>query len=99
MQYSDFEEVKEIYCKLDKLGRFPKNEGKVKYEKDFYDFMCDLYENKYINEEMYKELKAKCANAILSEELKGFISGVYFILTLKSEMGQDFENILKSFEL
>lgn len=98
MQYLDFNEIKEVYCKLDKSGKFPKNEGKLKYEKDIYDFIYDLYKKKYINEVMYTDLKDKCADALLEEELKGFTSGVYLILKLKSEMGQDFESIIKSFE-
>lgn len=99
MQYSDFKEVKDIYCKLEESGRFPNNENRVKYEKDFYSFLCVLYENKHISEDRYAELKDKIAAATISEELKGFTSGIYFILKLKDEMGQDFENILKSFEL
>lgn len=99
MQISDFKEVKDIYCKLEKAGRFPKNENRVKYEKVFYSLLCVLYENKHISEERCAELKDKIAAATISEELKGFTSGIYFILKLKSEMGQDFENILKSFEL
>lgn len=99
MLFSDFKEIKEVYCKLEESGRFPKNENKVKYEKDFYSFLCDLYENKHIREDRYAELNDKIAAATLSEELKGFTSGIYFILKLKDEMGQDFENILKSFKL
>lgn len=99
MEHSDFNEVKKVYCKLEERGVFPWNENKEKHERDYYKFLDNLYENKKIDDNMYSELKEKFADAMLSEELKGFAVGIYLILGLKSEMGPDFDNMVKSYKL
>lgn len=99
MRYSDFNEVKEVYCKLEERGAFPWNEDKEKCEKEYYKFLNDLYENKEINDNLHSDLKKKFADAMISEELKGFSVGIYLILRLKSEMGQDFDNMVKCYKL
>ncbi len=95
---SDFNAVKELYCKLDKSGVFPWNKNKEKSEREYYEYVDELYKNKQISDSAYSDLKEMFASGMFSEELKGFATGIYLILKLKSEMGQDFDNMVKMYK-
>lgn len=89
--------VKEIYCKLEKLGKFPECENDVKYEKKLKKDLEELCKGNYITKEQFEELINKCDEAMLADEVKGFLTGVYFILKMQKDMGNDFINIVKRF--
>ncbi|MDO4300044.1 MAG: hypothetical protein Q4D26_01490 [Clostridia bacterium] len=95
---SDFKEIKDVYCKLEEKGVFPWNKNKEESEREYYEYLDELYENKQINDSSYSDLKEMFAAGMLPEELKGFASGIYLILKLKSEMGVDFDNMVKMYK-
>lgn len=97
--YSYENTIIEIYNKLNKLGKLPKCENDLKYEKKFKENLYDLYKQKYISESQFEELKQKCDEAMLGDEAKGFLTGVYFILKMQKEMGEDFTYFMKCFGL
>ena len=39
----------------------------------------------------------KCDEAMLGDEAKGFLTGIYFILKMEKEMGDDFLEVIRRF--
>lgn len=95
--YSYENTIIEIYSKLEKLGKLPKCENDLKYEKKFKEDLKELLKGRYISQERFEELMEKCDEAMLGDEAKGFLTGIYFILKLEKEMGDDFLEVIRRF--
>ena len=95
--YSYEKTIIEIYSKLEKLGKLPKCENDLKYEKKFKEDLKELLKGRYISQERFEELVEKCDEAMLGDEAKGFLTGIYFILKMEKEMGDDFLEVIRRF--
>lgn len=95
--YSYEKTIIEIYSKLEKLGKLPKCKNDLKYEKKFKDDLKELLKGRYISQDQFEELVEKCDEAMLGDEAKGFLTGIFFILQLEKEMGDDFLEMIRCF--
>lgn len=95
--YSYENRIVEIYSKIDKLGKRSKCKNDLKYEKELKKDLYRLLKGKYISEIEFEELLEKCDKAKLGDEARGFFIGIYFMLKLEKERGEDIMRFVKHF--
>ena len=95
--YSYEKTIIEIYSKLEKLGKLPKCKNDLKFEKRFKGDLKKLLKGRYISQDRFEELVEKCDEAMLGDEAKGFLTGIFFLWKMEKEMGDDFLEVIRRF--
>ncbi|MDO5387483.1 MAG: hypothetical protein Q4F75_09500 [Pseudomonadota bacterium] len=70
-----------------------------KGEKGCIRFLEKLKNEMDIPEDIYEQTSAYCTETMLANEIKGFMSGIYFALKLKDEFKEDIDKIKTCFNL
>lgn len=68
-------------------------------EKDCLNFIDELSDEIDIPFDIYDEVIESCTETMLANEIKGFMSGIYFALKLKDEYKEEMEKIKECINL
>ena len=95
--YSYKKNVAEIHRKFKKFCKLKKCKNDLKLEKRFKEDLKKILKGIYISQERFEELVEKCDEAMLGDEAKGFLTGIYFILKMEKETGDNFIEVIRQF--
>lgn len=97
--YSHESLIGNIYDDLYRKTKYPLFAAEPERKRIFYEDVSQVYEDKGIPQDLCHNLECCCSDMCLANEIKGFMSGIYFALKLKDEFKEDMEKIKKCLNL